>query len=311
VPSTSTTDASSSLFTARPLPPRLLRHVVLTIAVRAVAGRPPGTASALLLSVSPSSSLSPSPSPPPPPPPSCRALITADDAAASFLHLLRLGRANQHLRRIHASRSPELAIKFYSKPPHLPPVAFPAPSTTRAVTVWNALQPSETGATGCASPASPNHARPSRANDSKTTLPLARLHSLHPSPVDARPSRDPSSLCAATGSVNVSGSESSACCCLWFAGRYSATRCMTHGCFRPTKRHVSSCNPVSTAVLRLSRLVSGLQNIHVVLASRDFGLGYRCPQSGVRPPCLECMIPIRVCSRPRQHRHRNTVIADT
>jgi hypothetical protein len=115
----------------------------------------------------------------------------------------------QHLRRIHASRSPELAIKFYSKPPHIPPVSSPAASTTRAVTVWNALQPSETGATGCASPASPNpnHARPSRANDSKTTLPLARLHPLHPSPVDARPSRDPSSLSAATGSVNVSGSS--------------------------------------------------------------------------------------------------------
>jgi hypothetical protein len=44
-----------------------------------------------LLSPSPLSSLSPSLSPPPPPPPSCRALITADDAAASFL---RLGRAN-------------------------------------------------------------------------------------------------------------------------------------------------------------------------------------------------------------------------
>ena len=88
----------------------------------------------------------------------------------------------------------------------------------------------------------------------------------------------------------------SACCCLWFAGRYSATRCMTHGCLRPTKRHVSSYNPVSTTLLRVSRLVSGLQNIHVVLASLDFGLrlASQLAQSGVRPPCLKCTVPIRV-----------------
>jgi hypothetical protein len=91
------------------------------------------------------------------------------------------------------------------------------------------------------------------------------------------------------------GPRISACCCLWFAGRYSATRCMTHA-FRPTKRHVSSYNPVSTTLLRVSRLVSGLQNIHVVLASLDFGLGLvsQHAQSGVRPPCLKCMGPIRV-----------------
>jgi hypothetical protein len=244
-------------------PPRL-RHV-LALAVRSAHARCLAVALSLLWRLL--LLLPPSPSPSS----SCRALdiVTSDDAAS-----VNLGRP----RRIHCCLP--LAIKFYSNRLSSSRIGR---LRRRHVGVWNAQKPPETGATGCASPASFKHAYPRYANNSKRKLTLA-----HAAPTALSPSMHgtlasnylscPSCPCTLYRRYRrrriLVGPVQLCCygCRVLLPGRYSATWCMTHDCFRPTKRHVSSCNPVNASALCFSRLVSGSKTSMSYLQSYPVGV---------------------------------------